>query len=149
MHFLTKGCKCQTYQVQQQKKAKNWVCKICRQKQTLMKIYATSYKASDIRPIVQDYNMQRGKREEAAREKLRNQSSSEDSSEDSGSESSDATETKAAPSKPKISKWNAFLDNHHTESSVRTLLLPCLIESHIILIFARAMVKKSAMVRSS
>jgi hypothetical protein len=51
---------CQTFQAQQVKKVPKFTCKICTEKQSFRKVYATSTSAKDVRLCVQRLNMQRG-----------------------------------------------------------------------------------------
>ena len=46
--------------MKQQKKSSNkWNCVVCNQKQSVIKIYAQSYQAKDVRKVVQSFNMSR------------------------------------------------------------------------------------------
>jgi len=47
---------CQIFQVIQKTKVNKFTCKICNNKQSIRKIYAQSYKAKDVREIVQNLN---------------------------------------------------------------------------------------------
>lgn len=65
--FLIVRCfnsKCRRFQVQQRKKTNKWKCVVCNEKQSLKKVYGNSFKASDLRPLVQEYNMAEGKKKE-------------------------------------------------------------------------------------
>ncbi|XP_062219715.1 uncharacterized protein LOC133919346 isoform X2 [Phragmites australis] len=65
--FLALQCvQCATLQVkqQQQKKSSNkWVCVVCNQRQSVLRVHARGYRAADLRRFVQDANMSRGRRE--------------------------------------------------------------------------------------
>jgi len=63
-HIVVRCYACQSFQAQQLRKTNDFVCKMCGSKQSVRKIYARSFKAADIRPIVQEYNMKRGEIEE-------------------------------------------------------------------------------------
>jgi predicted RNA-binding Zn-ribbon protein involved in translation (DUF1610 family) len=65
-HIVVRCYSCQSFQAQQLRKTNDFVCKMCGAKQSVRKIYARSFKAADIRPIVQEYNMKRGEIEEEA-----------------------------------------------------------------------------------
>ncbi|XP_011622562.2 MRN complex-interacting protein [Amborella trichopoda] len=53
-------CQCSTMQVKQQKKSSNkWVCVVCNQKQSILKVFARSFMAKDVRKFVQSCNMTR------------------------------------------------------------------------------------------
>lgn len=65
-HIVVRCYSCQSFQAQQLRKTNDFVCKMCGSKQSVRKIYARSFKAADIRPIVQEYNMKRGEIEEEA-----------------------------------------------------------------------------------
>uniref|UniRef100_A0A0A9GHR1 MRN complex-interacting protein N-terminal domain-containing protein n=1 Tax=Arundo donax TaxID=35708 RepID=A0A0A9GHR1_ARUDO len=65
--FLALQCvQCATMQVKQQKKSSNkWVCAVCNQRQSVMRVHARGHRAADLRRFVQDANMSRGGREYA------------------------------------------------------------------------------------
>ncbi|KAL0480536.1 hypothetical protein AKO1_006845 [Acrasis kona] len=64
IEYIAVQCfECRAFQVAQQTKTNKWQCKICNSKQTVRKIYAISYQAKDIRPIIQDLNLKRGELE--------------------------------------------------------------------------------------
>lgn len=49
-----------TIQVKQKKKSSNkWTCVVCNQKQSVLKVFAQSYMAKDVRKVVQTFNMSR------------------------------------------------------------------------------------------
>ena len=49
---------------QQKKKSSNkWVCVVCNQRQSVLRVHARGYRAADLRRFVQDANMSRGRRE--------------------------------------------------------------------------------------
>jgi hypothetical protein len=49
--------------VQQLTKSRKWACRVCSTKQSIVKVYFRAYKASDVRPIVQQLSMARGRLE--------------------------------------------------------------------------------------
>jgi hypothetical protein len=50
--------------VKPQKKSSNkWVCVVCIQRQSVLRIYARGYRAADLRRFVQEANLARGRRE--------------------------------------------------------------------------------------
>ncbi|WVZ69071.1 hypothetical protein U9M48_017921 [Paspalum notatum var. saurae] len=63
--FLALQCvQCATMQVKQQKKSSNkWVCVVCNQRQSVLRVHARAYRAADVRRFVQDANLTRGRRE--------------------------------------------------------------------------------------
>jgi len=52
------------FKVIQKPKSKKFQCRVCSKKQSVIKSYATSFKASDIRPIIQELNMKVGAQKE-------------------------------------------------------------------------------------
>lgn len=76
---IVRCCSCSVFQVQQKKKVKKYTCKLCGKKQTIQKIYGQSYKAADLRPIVQEYNMNEGSRKEKEEELKRNRANLQES----------------------------------------------------------------------
>ncbi|KAM0883713.1 hypothetical protein ACQ4PT_031453 [Festuca glaucescens] len=60
--FLALQCvQCSTMQVKQQKKSSNkWVCVVCNQRQSVLRVYARGYRAADLRRFVQEANLARG-----------------------------------------------------------------------------------------
>ena len=75
---IVRCCSCLTFQVQQKKKVNKFSCRLCGTKQSLQRIYGQSYKAADLRPIVQDLNMAEGSTREEERRRKLEESSSED-----------------------------------------------------------------------
>ncbi|GMH33345.1 hypothetical protein BSKO_01179 [Bryopsis sp. KO-2023] len=59
---------CETYQVQQVKKANKFQCKMCGEKQSVQKIFAVSDKAKDVRLVVQERNMKRSEEGQSVQE---------------------------------------------------------------------------------
>jgi len=50
--------------VKQEKKSSNkWVCVVCNQRQSVLRVHARGYRAADLRRFVQDANLARGRRE--------------------------------------------------------------------------------------
>jgi len=59
--FLAVRCySCSTFQVIQRTKQTRWTCKLCHEKQSLQRAYATSWAARDARAVVQQLNLARG-----------------------------------------------------------------------------------------
>uniref|UniRef100_A0A0D9V4Y7 MRN complex-interacting protein N-terminal domain-containing protein n=1 Tax=Leersia perrieri TaxID=77586 RepID=A0A0D9V4Y7_9ORYZ len=52
-------------QVKQQKSSNKWVCAVCNQRQSVMRIHARGYRAADVRRFVQDANLSRGRAAQA------------------------------------------------------------------------------------
>lgn len=51
---------CETFQIQQAKKSKKFVCPVCHEKQSFLKVLASSTNSRDVRRAVQRLNLQRG-----------------------------------------------------------------------------------------
>jgi len=54
---------CRTAQCIQKPKSGKFVCRLCNAKQSVRTVFAISFQAKDIRPVVQQINMKRGERE--------------------------------------------------------------------------------------
>eukprot|EP01028_Stygiella_incarcerata_P011254 TRINITY_DN626_c2_g1_i2.p1 TRINITY_DN626_c2_g1~~TRINITY_DN626_c2_g1_i2.p1 ORF type:complete len:252 (-),score=85.29 TRINITY_DN626_c2_g1_i2:843-1598(-) len=61
---------CGAFQVQQNKKSKKYVCVLCRMKQSIGKVFFRGSIAKEVRPVVQQLNMQRGKRIDEEKRKI-------------------------------------------------------------------------------
>ncbi|XP_020587880.1 MRN complex-interacting protein [Phalaenopsis equestris] len=63
--FMAVQCvQCSTMQVKQQNKSSNkWVCAVCYQRQSVLRIHAHGFQARDIRKFVQEFNLSRIKRD--------------------------------------------------------------------------------------
>uniref|UniRef100_A0ACD5VR34 Uncharacterized protein n=1 Tax=Avena sativa TaxID=4498 RepID=A0ACD5VR34_AVESA len=61
--FLALQCvQCSTMQVKQQKKSSNkWVCVVCNQRQSVLRVHARGYRAADLRRFVQEANLARAR----------------------------------------------------------------------------------------
>lgn len=61
--FLALQCvQCSTMQVKPQKKSSNkWVCVVCNQRQSVMRVHARGHRAADLRRFVQEANLSRGR----------------------------------------------------------------------------------------
>lgn len=70
LFLIVRCCKCGHFGVKQETKSAKWACKLCGEKQTQTRVYGTSSKASELRPVMQLYNMQRGAFDEAQRDLL-------------------------------------------------------------------------------
>ena len=112
MNFSPLRCfneSCKKFQVQQKKKAKKWVCVVCRSKQSVIRIYANSFLAKDLRPLAQEYNMNEGKAIESKSKKILekiNNPSFEDEEEQQ--------ETPVYV-EPKESKWSKYVNQEEQE----------------------------------
>lgn len=109
---------CAIFQVTQKRKDNKWQCKICQTKQSVQKVYAISNKPSDIRPVVQKYNMEKGLAEEKAPKRIREEIVQEE--EDDIEIGDDGRIIQKNPSvqnnsQPKQSKWLQFLDPKELE----------------------------------
>lgn len=61
MEFLALQCaSCDCFCVQQLTKSRKWACRLCGAKQSIVKVFAKSFKAADVRGIVQQLSMARG-----------------------------------------------------------------------------------------
>lgn len=62
-------CDCGFFQVVSEKKTSNkWVCTLCRKKQSVLKVYAKSELAKEVRPIIQRLNRDKGEAKAAEAE---------------------------------------------------------------------------------
>ena len=68
-YHIVRCCDCLMFQVQQKKKVKRFNCKLCGKKQSLQRIYGQSYQAKDLRPLVQQFNMDEGTAREIQEER--------------------------------------------------------------------------------
>ena len=109
--------KCLVFQVTQRrvavqkKKRQTFECKLCGETQSFKKIYANSYKAADLRPLVRDYNYKFGRDKDS----LSNCESVVE--EDPGWERLDTVSQKThyeffqpTEDSPKTSKWSGFME---------------------------------------
>ena len=72
--FLALCCyNCHMFQVQQRTKTKKWACKTCGSKQSIIKVYASSSKAAEVRPVVQNLNLKKGQLQEERSKKCYDQ----------------------------------------------------------------------------
>jgi MRN-interacting protein len=55
----SRTARCATQVITRPRGKANFQCRICRERQSVRKVYATSYAAKDVRPIVQELNMRR------------------------------------------------------------------------------------------
>ena len=76
-HQILRCCECSIFQVQQKKKSTQFSCKLCGKKQTLQRVYAQSFQAKDLRPLVQEYNLREGAALEVREEMKRKEPSRE------------------------------------------------------------------------
>ncbi|XP_068134202.1 MRN complex-interacting protein isoform X2 [Hyperolius riggenbachi] len=105
---------CQTFQVHQVKKSKKWACKLCGEKQSLLKVYGQGC-AGDCRHHVQKLNLLRGEVEEAAHSTAelswQDEVSEKDSSDCLGSAGHSQPQTGAS-----MSRWNKYLQEEESEN---------------------------------
>jgi len=90
---------CELFQVIQKPKSNKWECRVCHSKQSVRKIYASSYKASDIRPVITKLNYEVGMKKEFTPVKEKPQITQQ-----IGSDDADVTEEPT----PKTSKWAQY-----------------------------------------
>jgi hypothetical protein len=117
IEYIAVQCfQCHAFQVAQQTKANKWSCKICNSKQTVRKIFAISYQAKDIRPIVQDLNLKRGEIEK----NQKNQKLESDNNEDLNSYLLE-NENNEANDEPKITlqprKWAKYVPTENNQDN--------------------------------
>lgn len=114
---------CGVFQVQQQKKKNEFQCRVCGTKQSVRKVYARSYKAADIRPLVQEYNMKRGEKEEqeAAMKKVELQRKFEENQintiEDSLCQDEDKLMVFSKTSTPIQNNWQQYVDDDNNDDN--------------------------------
>jgi small-conductance mechanosensitive channel len=98
------------FQVQMVRKDKKWTCKTCGSKQSIIKVFASSTKASEVRPIVQQLNMKRGTLEEEMTKEL------------NGHEEEDSFQTMPTnqTKEEMVEKWGKYLDNDESEEETET-----------------------------
>ncbi|XP_067240621.1 MRN complex-interacting protein isoform X2 [Chanodichthys erythropterus] len=98
---------CQTFQVQQVKKSKKWACKVCGEKQSLMKEFGRGA-AVDCRRHVQKLNALRGRLQEVSSERLGSQWEQDDEyeNEDLDQDQMDKSEQEVAH----VSRWSKYTD---------------------------------------
>ncbi|KAA0158572.1 hypothetical protein FNF31_05323 [Cafeteria roenbergensis] len=61
---------CEAFQVVQQPKSKKWKCRMCDHGQSVVRLFAGSSKAAEVRPVVQRLNRLRGRKAELEEELL-------------------------------------------------------------------------------
>jgi predicted RNA-binding Zn-ribbon protein involved in translation (DUF1610 family) len=106
-YFIVRCCNCSKFQVQQRKKVNKFKCTVCGKAQSVRKLYGESYKASDLRPIVQDYNMKEGLIQETKKEQAKQQESDE-------SEEVFYSDEEPAPKQPVRNQWEQFAWSEQT-----------------------------------
>ncbi|XP_075516054.1 uncharacterized protein LOC142550893 isoform X2 [Primulina tabacum] len=108
--FIAVQCfQCSTMQVKQAKKSSNkWVCVVCNQKQSVLRVFAEGLMAKDIRQFVQKFNMSRqlSDRKESALEEV------EDIFEEEGF-------SVMEDQKKKRSDWTEYVEYDQDEGSER------------------------------
>ena len=60
LFLIVRCCECGHFSVKQETKSPKWACKLCGVKQTQTRVYGSSTKAAELRPIMQQFNLQRG-----------------------------------------------------------------------------------------
>ncbi|XP_072923177.1 MRN complex-interacting protein isoform X1 [Hemitrygon akajei] len=106
-------CSCQTYQVQQVKKSKKWNCKLCGEKQSVLKVYGQG-SGSDCRKHVQKLNLLRGM-------KMQAMEATTWPTEEPGYSGNDCRPEKyCVVNEPNqaTSRWCVYLDQKHVEEPV-------------------------------
>eukprot|EP01127_Copromyxa_protea_P005106 TRINITY_DN1494_c1_g1_i1.p1 TRINITY_DN1494_c1_g1~~TRINITY_DN1494_c1_g1_i1.p1 ORF type:complete len:301 (-),score=83.85 TRINITY_DN1494_c1_g1_i1:333-1235(-) len=106
--YLALRCfSCGTFQSHQLRKDSKFSCLICKEKQSYRKVYARSFKAADIRPIVQQFNMRRGEMDEEEAEERRRKAEERQRREEEAEERGEEKEEKE---EEEMVDWNAYLD---------------------------------------
>ncbi|XP_062856935.1 MRN complex-interacting protein [Trichomycterus rosablanca] len=100
---------CKTFQVQQVKKSKKWSCKMCGEKQSLMKEYGRGTGA-DCRRHVQKLNSLRGDLQEVENEKAWTQWENEDVCGDDEDTGEDVQTCEQKGEAQVVSRWSKFVD---------------------------------------
>ncbi|XP_038142582.1 MRN complex-interacting protein isoform X2 [Cyprinodon tularosa] len=109
--------RCLSFQVQQVKKVKKWSCKLCGEKQSLLKEYGRG-SGADCRRHVQKLNAMRGtmmEEQEAARWSLCGQEEEEEE-EEGDDEGEERTDDQVRPTQ--VSRWSKYLDTPEDEESL-------------------------------
>ncbi|XP_051715884.1 MRN complex-interacting protein isoform X2 [Ctenopharyngodon idella] len=102
---------CQTFQVQQVKKSKKWVCKVCGEKQSLMKEFGRGA-AADCRRHVQKLNALRGRLQEVSSERLVSQWEQDDEYENEDvHEGLDQDQMDKSEEVAHVSRWSKYTDS--------------------------------------
>lgn len=96
---------CSTFQVQMMNKSGKFACKLCGQKQSVMKEYFRSFSGKDCRNYVQDLNSQRGELKEREISRIRNVMSEEEQY----SPPREAENYATSPI-PKRNRWEIFME---------------------------------------
>ncbi|XP_073710144.1 MRN complex-interacting protein isoform X1 [Misgurnus anguillicaudatus] len=99
---------CQTFQVQQVKKSKKWECKVCGEKQSVLKEYGRGA-AADCRRHVQKLNSLRGELLEVNREKVLSQWE-HDKDDQNASVNEDLDAHHESEEVPTVSRWSKYID---------------------------------------
>ncbi|XP_058852800.1 MRN complex-interacting protein isoform X2 [Acipenser ruthenus] len=108
---------CKTFQVHQVKKCKKWNCKICGEKQSIIKVYGQG-SGADCRGHVQKLNMMQGEATQAAEINVCGQ---EDEFPEEILPQDDClsiNSQRATDAGAGISRWTKFLDNSRGEPAV-------------------------------
>ncbi|XP_073777681.1 MRN complex-interacting protein isoform X3 [Danio rerio] len=96
---------CQTFQVQQVKKAKKWTCKVCGEKQSLIKEFGRGA-AADCRRHVQKLNALRGEQHQLNTQQLLAQGDEENENEDVY----EVLDPKSEQGEAHVSRWSKYTD---------------------------------------
>uniref|UniRef100_A0A8C1MLI7 MRN complex interacting protein n=1 Tax=Cyprinus carpio TaxID=7962 RepID=A0A8C1MLI7_CYPCA len=100
---------CQTFQVQQVKKSKKWTCKVCGEKQSLMKEFGRGA-AADCRRQVQKLNALRGQMLEVNSEQLLSQRDPDENYENEDFHESLDHNPKSEQEVAHVSRWSKYTD---------------------------------------
>ncbi|XP_065124125.1 MRN complex-interacting protein [Paramisgurnus dabryanus] len=99
---------CQIFQVQQVKKSKKWQCKVCGEKQSVLKEYGRGA-AADCRRHVQKLNSLRGELLEVNRENVLSQWE-QDKDDQNASVNEDLDAHHESEEVPTVSRWSKYID---------------------------------------
>ncbi|XP_056328476.1 MRN complex-interacting protein [Danio aesculapii] len=98
---------CQTFQVQQVKKAKKWTCKVCGEKQSLIKEFGRGA-AADCRRHVQKLNALRGEQHQLNTQKLLEQGDEDEKNENENVY--EVLDHKSEQEEAHVSRWSKYTD---------------------------------------
>uniref|UniRef100_A0A0G4HW06 MRN complex-interacting protein N-terminal domain-containing protein n=1 Tax=Chromera velia CCMP2878 TaxID=1169474 RepID=A0A0G4HW06_9ALVE len=109
------GASCGIFSVTQLTKARQFVCSMCRLKQSVMKVYQSSSSAADLRPLVQEANKRRATTEaivEQERERERQIQAAAETGTGGREEplTQQRVQASASAARPTGGRWNSFME---------------------------------------
>ncbi|XP_053319609.1 MRN complex-interacting protein [Spea bombifrons] len=105
---------CQTFQVHQVKKSKTWNCKLCGEKQSLLKVYGQG-SGADCRQHVQKLNLLQGEVQQAAEKAVRFDGQEEIKEEYKPVEDTPVGTSFSQEKGNSVSRWSKYLVQHEEE----------------------------------